>query len=118
MLNMAMSPSKYNGTALHKTIHEYMGDLTLADALTGIVVPAFDISNPKTRVFSSNTNQQQGGEARPSSLYRMEDICMATIATSSYFPPHSFDSPVKIEKFHLVDRGVTANNPTIRGRPH
>ncbi|CAN6380825.1 unnamed protein product [Urochloa humidicola] len=44
---------KYDGTALHTTIKNKMEDLTLGDTLTSIVVPAFDVFERSTVLFSS-----------------------------------------------------------------
>jgi patatin-like phospholipase/acyl hydrolase len=47
----------------------------------------------------------------------LSDICIGTLATPTYLPSHYFnteDCHGNIKEFHLIDGGVTANNPVYR----
>ncbi|KAG6766960.1 hypothetical protein POTOM_028139 [Populus tomentosa] len=46
----------------------------------------------------------------------LSDICIATSAAPTYFPPHYFknqDEQGNFEEFNLIDGGIAANNPTL-----
>lgn len=47
----------------------------------------------------------------------LSDICTGTSAAPTYLPAHRFetsDSSGQVREFHLIDGGVTANNPVIK----
>jgi len=49
----------------------------------------------------------------------LSDICIATSAAPTYFPPHYFknqDAQGNFEEFNLIDGGIAANNP-VRSSP-
>ncbi|KAL6594286.1 hypothetical protein ACP70R_048479 [Stipagrostis hirtigluma subsp. patula] len=95
---------KYDGEALRRIIEDEMEGITLADTVTTILVPAFDVQNGGVVLFSSWDH--------PMSKLRLADICIATTAAPVYFPAHTFE-PHKWGKFNLVDGGVAANDPTL-----
>lgn len=72
---------KYDGKFLHKKIEDLTGKLTLADTLTKILLPTFDVSSLNPMFFSSYENKR---EVKP----KLSDVCIATSAALTYFPPH------------------------------
>ncbi|WVZ64387.1 hypothetical protein U9M48_013908 [Paspalum notatum var. saurae] len=120
-ISLLMGP-RYNGSALRETINKYMGNLTIADTLTGILVTAHEINHPGCLLFSSYPHHQDQNPPLPpeaiKSKYKLADICIATTAAPTYFPAHSFQvsgssSNSSGRKHHLVDGGLSANNPTL-----
>lgn len=110
---------KYDGAFLHEKIKELTKEYTLADTLTKIVVPTFDVKRLAPVIFSSfedeKTNKGKGKTEVKPFLY---DVCIGTSAAPLYFPAHSFQAfrPNTKEprsEFHLIDGGVAANNPTM-----
>uniref|UniRef100_A0A6N2KUI8 Patatin n=1 Tax=Salix viminalis TaxID=40686 RepID=A0A6N2KUI8_SALVM len=96
---------KYDGVKLHELINEQMGEKLLSDALTGVIIPAFDIKLFEPIIFSSL-------EAKRDKLKdaRTADVCVGTTAAPSYFPPYFFKTTVD---FNLADGGLAANNPSL-----
>ncbi|WVZ67351.1 hypothetical protein U9M48_016441 [Paspalum notatum var. saurae] len=99
---------RYDGNVLRNTIREHMGKLTLADTLTRIAVPAFDIEGLATILFDSNYPHAKE--------FKLADVCIATTAAPTYFPAHRFDGQDRDgseRTYHVVDGGVSSNNPTL-----
>ncbi|RLM74089.1 Patatin group A-3 [Panicum miliaceum] len=112
LIGAVMGP-KYDGSFLHDKIKSLTRDVTVADTVTGVVVPAFDIKYMQPVIFSTH-------EARvePLKNAHLSDICISTAAAPTYFPAHHFrthdhDGGGRSREFHLVDGGVAANNPTM-----
>ncbi|TVU24237.1 hypothetical protein EJB05_26658, partial [Eragrostis curvula] len=111
ILNATMGP-KYDGKALHEQIKKVLPqEIKVADTLSNIVVPTFDVKKMQPVIFS--TFEAKKEVQKNASL---SDVCIGTSAAPTYFPPISFttkDVHGKPHEFHLVDGGVVANNPTM-----
>lgn len=84
----------------------------LKDALTDLVLTAYDIQNRHTR-FMGNTPTIGGG---PSDTYLAWQAVRATSAAPTYFPPMLVDNLSKNgtrRQESLVDGGLFANDPTL-----
>ncbi|CAA7035827.1 unnamed protein product [Microthlaspi erraticum] len=106
-----LSGPKYDGTYLRGIIDMFLGETRLHQTLTNVVIPTFDIKKLQPTIFSSYQ-----ALVDPSLNVNISDICIGTSAAPTFFPPHYFtnvDSQGKTTEFHLVDGGVTANNPTL-----
>ncbi|KFK30330.1 hypothetical protein AALP_AA7G247800 [Arabis alpina] len=102
---------KYDGKYLRNLISKLTGEARLRDTLTNVVIPTFDIKKFQPTIFSSYQTI-----VNPSLDAKLSDICIGTSAAPTYFPPHYFaneDFQGKMSEFHLIDGGVTANNPTL-----
>ncbi|KAK3120513.1 hypothetical protein QOZ80_9AG0689120 [Eleusine coracana subsp. coracana] len=108
----AAKAPKYDGKALHKEIRNNLSeDIKVADTLANVVVPAFDIQKMQPVIFSTFEAKK---EAYKNAV--LADVCIATSAAPTYFPPISFktnDAAGNPHEFHLIDGGVAANNPTM-----
>ncbi|CAL2273524.1 unnamed protein product [Prunus armeniaca] len=107
---------KYDGKYLRKVINGLLGDLTLKQTLTTVIIPTFDIKYLQPVIFSTT-------DAKESALKnaKLSDICISTSAAPTYLPAHYFevkDSEGKTRTFDLVDGGVAANNPTMLALSH
>ncbi|BFG38922.1 hypothetical protein CerSpe_251980 [Prunus speciosa] len=107
---------KYDGKYLRTLTHGLLGDLTLKQTLTNVVIPAFDIKYLQPVVFSTI-------DAKESSLKnaKLSDVCVSTSAAPTFLPAHYFevkDDVGRTRTFNLVDGGVAANNPTMMAISH
>ncbi|PQP93295.1 patatin-like protein 2 [Prunus yedoensis var. nudiflora] len=96
---------KYNGTALHDIIKKVMGKTRLHETITNVIIPSYDIKFLQPVIFSTLKDD-----------VLLADVCIATSAAPSYFPPYYFEhkpSNGVPRKFNLIDGGVAANNPTL-----
>ncbi|KAL6656703.1 hypothetical protein ACP70R_004483 [Stipagrostis hirtigluma subsp. patula] len=113
LLGSMMGP-KYNGSFLHDEIKRLTRDVKVADTVTNIIVPAFDVRCLQPVIFSTYEAKKD-----PLKNAHLSDICISTSAAPTYFPAHYFttrdpaDPGGEPREFHLVDGGVAANNPTM-----
>nr|CAB3490325.1 unnamed protein product [Digitaria exilis] len=106
-----ISGPKYDGNYLHDEIDAVSGYVMVADTVTNIVVPAFDLKYMHPVIF--NTFEAKN-EADKNVLLR--DVCIGSSAAPTYLPPHHFTtkgSDGTLREFNLIDGGVAANNPTM-----
>ncbi|KAF5202358.1 Patatin, partial [Thalictrum thalictroides] len=106
----AMGP-KYDGVYLHSLLKEKLGEVRLSQTLTNVAIPTFDIKRLQPTIFSTYEIKRD-----PTLDARLCDICIGTSAAPTYLPAYSFnnsDKKGKTREFHLVDGGVTANNPAL-----
>ncbi|KAE8770461.1 Patatin group A-3 [Hordeum vulgare] len=109
----AVKGPKYDGKFLHDKIKSLTNDVTVADTVTNIIVPTFDIKYLQPVIF--NTYE---AKVDPLKNAHLSDICISTSAAPTYFPAHYFATHDPMGKlpdreYHLVDGGVAANNPTM-----
>ncbi|XP_022149527.1 patatin-like protein 3 [Momordica charantia] len=115
LFGQVMGP-KYDGKYLRSLVKELLGDMTLKQTLTNVVIPAFDIKLLQPVVFSSI--EATWDELKNPKLI---DVCISTSAAPTYLPTHEFqtkDSKGKTQTFNMVDGGVAANNPTLTAITH
>ncbi len=98
--------SKYDATPLEGFLKQRLGDATTNQALTNVVMPAYDITGRRA-VFMA------GGPAygRDEPFYLMRDSARATSAAPTYFEPARIQVGGKPDYLSLVDGGVFANDP-------
>ncbi|KAF0894935.1 hypothetical protein E2562_004933 [Oryza meyeriana var. granulata] len=102
---------KYNGSFLHDKIKSLTHDVTIADTVTNIIVPTFDVKYLQPIIFSTYEAKNE-----PLKNAHLSDICISTSAAPTYFPAHFFKTSgpsSESREFHLIDGGVAANNPTM-----
>lgn len=114
--NLLLGP-KYDGKYLRKLINELLGDITVKETLTDVVIPTFDIKLLQPVIFSTND-----GKENVLKNARLADICISTCAAPTYFPAHYLETKDsdtgRIRTFDLVDGGVAAKNPTLMAISH
>jgi patatin-like phospholipase/acyl hydrolase len=99
--------SQYPAGALEAQLLAYLGEVHLADAVTGLLITSFDMHAGEAWFFS-----REQARAHPDRNYLLREVARATSAAPTYFPPFKFagtapDRPV------LIDGGVFANNPAL-----
>lgn len=95
--------TKYSKKALHQVLHEYFGDVTLAELNYDILITAVDTVRSETAYFSS-FRLPVGGGARHGTYQkvRLRDAVEASASAPTYFPAHG----------RFIDGGTTVyNNP-------
>ncbi|KAF8694464.1 hypothetical protein HU200_038208 [Digitaria exilis] len=102
---------KYDGKFLHEKIETLLKDTKVADTLSNVVMPTFDVKRMQPILFNSFEAER---EAHKNAL--LADVCIATSAAPTFLPAHGFKtkgSGGEPHQFELVDGGVAANNPTM-----
>ncbi|XP_075653169.1 patatin-like protein 2 isoform X2 [Castanea sativa] len=102
---------KYDGKYLRSLTDGLLGNLTLKQTLTDVIIPTFDIKLLQPVIFSTY-------DAKLNDLKnaRLADICISTSAAPTFLPAHYFetkDASGNTKSFNLIDGGVAANNPTM-----
>ncbi|CAL4992464.1 unnamed protein product [Urochloa decumbens] len=109
----------YDHKFLHEKIRDITSDLRLDQTLTKILVPAFDVRRLFPRILSSY--KPHGEERAHDRKPKLSDVCIGSSAAPTLFKAHHFDGlrdgggghGTAWAKFHLIDGGVSANNPTM-----
>jgi patatin-like phospholipase/acyl hydrolase len=103
---------KYSSDALDGVLAEKLGDARLSDALTDVLIPAYDIQTHDPFFFKSRV-----ARADPSVDYLMRTAARATAAAPTYFSPaHAIPPRLRPGWPHdhaLVDGGIYINNPAM-----
>ena len=84
LLSLMRGP-KYDGAFLHDKIKSLTRDMRVADTVTNIVVPAFDVKYLQPVIFTTYE-----AKADPLKNAHLSDICISTSAAPTYFPAHFF----------------------------
>jgi uncharacterized protein len=99
---------KYPVDGLEKVLKEYLGETRLADALTNVIVPSYDIENRQPFFFKT----AYAADGRDEN-FLMREAARATSAAPTYFDPFKLVTPKPVGYYALVDGGVFANNPAM-----
>jgi predicted acylesterase/phospholipase RssA len=101
---------KYPATEVEKVFDDYFGEARLKDALTNVLVTAFEIELRRPWFFRSTK-----AKAEPEYDFPMKKVARATSAAPTYFEPLRLEGEGEDRGKHwaLVDGGVYANNPAI-----
>ncbi|XP_028808748.1 patatin-like protein 1 [Neltuma alba] len=102
---LLVGPS-YNRSPLQKILQDELREVRLHDALTNVVIPAFDIKRIAPTIFSTFKIEEV-----PALDAKLSDICLGTSAAPTYLAPHYFENAN--QEFHLIDGGVSALNPGL-----
>jgi patatin-like phospholipase/acyl hydrolase len=96
---------KYSSKGRKQVIRDMLGRENLDQALTNIIIPAYDIAQ-RIPVFFSNSHKRGKSFEKVCSGVTMAEAAMATTAAPIFFEPYRIGNRV------LVDGGVFANNPS------
>jgi uncharacterized protein len=99
---------RYPAKGIEAVLNDQFGDAKLSDALTEVVIPAYDLSRPGPFYFKRRYTRDEQKWDVP-----MASVARATSAAPTYFDPAPLP-PFNGEPRHaLVDGGVFANNPVV-----
>ncbi|KAG8497520.1 hypothetical protein CXB51_008834 [Gossypium anomalum] len=121
---MLTAPNKDNGRQplyeakdiANSLINQLLGDITLKQTLTNLVLPTFDIKLLQPVIFSTNDATVNDWKNA-----KLADACIGTSAAPTLLPAYRFEtkgSDGKTHSFDLIDGGVAANNPTLIAISH
>jgi patatin-like phospholipase/acyl hydrolase len=99
---------KYPADGLEAALSRYFGDARLRDALTPVLVTAYELERRKPFFFRSRR-----AAANPIYDFPMREAARATSAAPTYFEPPELVNDADGERYALVDGGVFANNPSM-----
>ena len=99
---------KYPAAGLEAALQRYFGDVRLRDALTPVLVTAYDLERRKPFFFRSRR-----AAADPIFDFPMREAARATSAAPTYFEPPQLVNEADGQRYALVDGGVFANNPSM-----
>jgi hypothetical protein len=88
----------YSPNALEDELRSLFGRLRLSDANTRLLVPTYDIGARAPYLVKS---------WRPTPDHLLREVCRATSAAPTYFPPATMDGR------KLIDGGIYLNNPAF-----
>jgi len=100
--------AKYPTTGLKGVLDEYFGETMLSEALTGLVVPSYDIEKRLPIYFTSYFARE-----RPGFDHKMRFVAQATSSAPTYFQPLKLKTASSVGHLSAIDGGVFANNPTL-----
>ncbi len=104
----AIMQEKYDASALEGLLERYLGRAVLSDALTNLLITAYDIEARRALFLVGGPDLGQGD-----SDFFFKDAARATSAAPTYFEPERV-SDIRSGRSHvLVDGGVFANQPSI-----
>ena len=96
--------SRYPSNNLRTLIEEILGDITLGQVNTPLILPSVDIGNGCVHVFKSNYHDDFVRDPN----VRVSDAVLASCSAPTYFDPVVVDG-----KYQLADGGLWANNPSL-----
>jgi predicted acylesterase/phospholipase RssA len=99
---------RYPAGPIEAVLADRFGDTMLSEALTEVVVPSYDLSQPAPFFFKRRYPRED-----PRFDVRMAAAARATSAAPTYFDPAPLE-PFAGERQHaLIDGGVFANDPAV-----
>ena len=99
---------KYSQNPLEELLEKYFEKTMISEALTNILVTAYEIERRVAFFFKSRHAKSKLGYD-----FLMKDAARATSAAPTYFEPAKLPTNDLAEYFALVDGGVFANNPAM-----
>lgn len=96
----------YSTAGLDQVLKDLFHQSRITDCLKPIFIPTYDMFNNEAVFFKSRHAVQD--KASDALLY---DVCRATSAAPTYFPPYDISYENKQRTF--IDGGVFMNNPTV-----
>lgn len=102
--------SRYSAASLHAILAELLGNCTVKNALTNVLLTAFDMKSMQP-VFMKKRTPEAGGETDPD--FFMVDAALATSAVPTYFPPAHVTTVDGEAQYCLVDGGIFCINPAM-----
>jgi patatin-like phospholipase/acyl hydrolase len=99
---------RYEDDGLDAALERYLGDAPLSDALTDVLVTAYDIHDRFAFFFRS-----QRARNDPAYDFPLVQVARATSAAPSYFEPAQVTERAGARTYPLIDGGVYAVNPSM-----
>lgn len=104
-----LAEEKYPAKGIEEVAQRYFGDLRLAEALTEVLVTAYEIVGRAPWFFKRRHARDEGREGDD---FLMREIARATSAAPTYFEPFLVEGGPH-DGCALIDGGVHSNNPAM-----
>ena len=105
-----VAEEKYPAKGIGEVARRYFGDVRLADALTEVLITAYEIEGRSPWFFkrrhARDPNRKEGDN------FLMRDVARATSAAPTYFEPFLVEGGPH-DGCALIDGGVHSNNPAM-----
>lgn len=107
-----IADEKYKSSGIESVLKQYFGTAMLSDALTPLLVPAYEIGLRTPFFFKSRHAKNPEKENYD---YLMWQVARATSAAPTYFEPFKLETKQEhgADYFSFIDGGVYANNPAM-----
>ncbi|MBA2517867.1 MAG: patatin-like phospholipase family protein [Solirubrobacterales bacterium] len=99
---------RYEDDGLNRALTTYLKDTRLRDAVTPILVAAYDLERRAAFFFRSGRAVSDAAHD-----FSMVDVARATSAAPTYFEPIEISDAAGARRYPLVDGGVFAINPAM-----
>ena len=99
---------RYEDDGLNRALAQYLGDSWLSEALTDVLVTAYDIQGRFAFFFRSARARND-----PAYDFTLAQAARATSAAPSYFEPVEVTDRAGARTYPLIDGGVYAVNPSM-----
>jgi patatin-like phospholipase/acyl hydrolase len=99
---------RYDDDGLVAALRRYLDGARLSDALTDVMITAYDIEGRSEFFFRSARARSD-----PTYDFTLVDACRATAAAPTYFEPAEVTDVAGARTYSLVDGGVYATNPAL-----
>jgi patatin-like phospholipase/acyl hydrolase len=103
---LGLLDEKYSARPLEDALSTYLGDATVSEALTDVLVTSYDLEHRKPFFFKTDRAKE-----KPEHDWPMKAAARATAAAPTYFEPEKLTADG--ETFALCDGGVFAANPAM-----
>lgn len=103
-----LADDKYPVSGIEKVLKQYLGNARLKDALTDLLITAYEIERRTPFFFRSCR-----AKLSPEYDFPMRLVARAASAAPTYFEPARINIPASNDYYALVDGGVFANNPAM-----
>src|SRR5829696_2667123 len=104
-----LAEEKYPAKGIEEVAHEYFDDVRLAEAITEVLIAAYEIEKRGPWFFKRRHARDQNGEG---DNFLMREVARATSAAPTYFEPLPLEwGPYGKRAF--IDGGVHSNNPAM-----
>ncbi|MCD6015099.1 MAG: Patatin [Solirubrobacterales bacterium] len=104
----AIEDEKYPRANLERPLNRYLGDAMLSDALTDLLIPAYETEQRFPFFFKRRRARED-----PAHDFAIREVAYATSAAPTYFEPLRLETADDVEHFSLIDGGVYASNPAM-----
>lgn len=101
---------KYDEGPLEALLEHYFGEARLSEALTNVIVPAYDLVSGDVLLFDTDRAKRDSALDVPMRL-----VVRGATAAPTYFEPERIGPPVVVDERLVVDGGIFANNPAVCG---
>ena len=105
--------AKYDEALLREKLTSYFQNARLKQAVTHVIVPAYEIEQDKTFFFKSKRAKNELQQ----DCY-LKDLAYATSAVPTYFRSARLIDGTGQRTLTLIDGGISANNPTLVAAVH